>query len=311
MIFNFKATQTMRLDKILQENLPLLLPSKKDALTNSKIRRLIIASKVFVDNKKIIRPAFEVLKNSIIKIDFDESKFFYEKPANDIKYEVSNDDILFEDDDIIIVNKKSFFPVEATIVGNEKRDNLHDALVRYLWKKNPALKNPPYIGIMHRLDKQTSGAILFTKTRSVNSAIHDMFENHEIRKIYKVLCSAKNENEPKNDFTIEKYIQRISPKSSPCKWGIVSEKNGGLYSKTHFHLLKKITFNGVLCFLLEAELFTGRTHQIRVHLSSEGLPVVGDELYGGIKANRIMLHSERLEFVHPITLKKLIVTAVQ
>lgn len=376
MTFSLNICKTSRLDEVLRERLPALILDEscsKNAgggleISNSKIRRLIIAGCVFVDEKRITRPAFCVLKNSIIKVEFDKEKFFFEKQADDIKYEVSSSDILFEDEYLIIVNKKAFFPVEATIVGSEKRDNLHNAIVRYLWQKNPNAKNPPYVGIMHRLDRQTSGAILFTKTRTVNTAIHNMFENREVKKVYKVLCCAKTETKsrgrgsktqvesqgrskilvesrrhrskilvesrakqnskiqtesreqwrpkiqvesrsPKNDFVVEEYTGRISLKSSPCKWGKVSKSSGGEYSKTHFRLLKKINFEGNSCFLLEAELFTGRTHQIRVHLSDIGFPVVGDELYGGIDASRIMLHSERLEFLHPVTGEKIVVRA--
>ena len=69
--------------------------------------------------------------------------------------------VLFEDENLIFINKPAFFPVEQTITGS--RANLHDAVVDYLWKRNPSLPNPPYAGIMHRLDRTTSGLILFTK----------------------------------------------------------------------------------------------------------------------------------------------------
>ena len=97
---------------------------------------------------------------------------------------------------------------------------------------------------------------------------------------------------------------RISGKSQRAKWGNVK---GGLESKTDFLVMKKLRKDGKDCFLIECKPLTGRTHQIRVHLSSIELPILGDELYGGEKAARIYLHAKKLEFPHPITGKTMIV----
>ena len=296
-----------RIDDFLRENLPEKIrsenPEKKALISNSKIRRLIISGCVSVNGKSIVRPAFELRGHSVINVDFDPEKFFYEKQPDDISFEVSDDDVLFEKDELIFINKPAFFPVEQTITGN--RDNLHDAVVRYLWKRNPELRNPPYVGIMHRLDRETSGVILFTKTRAVNKEIHEMFENHSFIKEY-IAVSAVNEKTQKTGlqksqpltpgckFTVEKYIGRITGKSQAGKWGTLPKEKGGLYSKTDFEVLTAEKRGNVMIYSIKCILYTGRTHQIRVHLSEAGLPILGDELYGGQKAERMYLHSSRL-----------------
>lgn len=301
MIFKFETNDKLRLDDFLRLKLPEKL-EKASEVSNSKIRRLIISGSIFVNGKQIRRPAFELRGHSVISVNYDEEKFLYEKQPDDIKYEVIPEDVLYEDDYIICLNKPALFPVEETIVGGNKRDNLHDALVRYLWKKNPDLRNPPYAGIMHRLDRETSGVILFTKQRSVNKDIQMMFESHDFTKTYYALVNrVKSGKVNQKSFTVEMYMNRISPKSQQAKWGAV-QKEKGLYSKTDFTIQEERSDGSLL---VKADLFTGRTHQIRVHLSSRGLPILGDTLYGGKPYKRIMLHAERLVFLHPLTKEKI------
>ena len=188
MTYTFNTNKTIRLDLFLREELPAKIEAE---CSNSKIRRLIVASCVWVNGRQVLRPGFELRGKSTVKIEFDREKFFYEKQPDDISFEVSDKDLLFENEDLIFVNKPAFFPVEQTIVGN--RDNLHDALVRYLWKRKPELRNPPYVGIMHRLDRETSGIILFTKNRAANKEVQAMFENHSFTKEYTCLVSSRKE----------------------------------------------------------------------------------------------------------------------
>lgn len=284
----FTTNQTQRLDIFLRSELPSKIGQE---CSNSKIRRLILASCVSVNGRPVIRPSFELRGQSKILVNFDKEKFFYEKQPDDIKYELTDKDLIFENEDLIFINKPAFFPVEQTIVGN--RDNLHDALVRYLWARNPSLRNPPYAGIMHRLDRETSGIILFTKNRAVNKEVQAMFADHNFTKIYQCLVTSQKKLEEGYKFTVEMYMGRISGKSQAGKWGRLDEAKGGQYSKTDFRVLKKLKHAGQECYLLEATLYTGRTHQIRVHLADRGLPILGDTLYGGKESERIWLHSSR------------------
>lgn len=287
----FVTKELIRLDDFLRREMPLTV---LESISNSKIRRLIISSSVYVNNKIITKPSFELRGNSKIIIHFDREKFFYEKQPDDVNFEVKDDDILFEDENLIFVNKPAFFPVEQTITKN--RNNLHDSLVQFLWKRNPKLKNPPYIGIMHRLDRGTSGVILFTKNRAVNKEISDLFQSHNLEKKYLAIIEDKKSSKYKigSEFCVEMFMGRISGKSQVAKWGKLNENEGGVFSKTKFKILKSCKIEEKNCFLVECTLFTGRTHQIRVHLSSVGLPILGDELYGGKNAKRIYLHSYKL-----------------
>lgn len=297
-----------RLDLFLRQQIPLLLENqnRKDnapvdtAVSNSKIRRLIVAGVVSVNNRQCRIPAYELKSGDEVSVMLDEEKFFYEKQPDDIQFEVTAASVLYEDESIIVVNKPAFFPTEETITGN--RDNLHDAIIRYLWSKNPALRNPPYVGIMHRLDRETSGVILFTKTRTVNKNVFEMFEKHTAQKVYRAVCSGKYSTPEVKEFICDKSIGRMSASSAACKMGVVGgAKNSTLKdvqsAYTEFTVIGKKDNH----YFIEARPHTGRTHQIRIHLASLGLPILGDELYGGTVWNRIMLHAESLTFPHPVS----------
>ena len=215
------------------------------------------------------------------------------------------------------MNKPAFFPTEETIVGGEKRDCLHAAVVRYLWTK-AALRNPPYAGIMHRLDRETSGVIMFTKNRAVNAAVHEIFEKRTAQKIYRAVCAVAGNKgntqryrnlEKGSEFFVENNIRRISPKSTRAKWGELSTTHGGLYARTDFTVLERCMSGGISAVKIEARPLTGRTHQIRVHLASVGLPILGDTLYGAPEYKRTMLHAQNLTFPHPISKNTMTVSA--
>ena len=367
---------------------------EKAALSNSKIRRLLFSGNVMVaasperkalqdqnGGKKALQaqnqrggffvcknPAFALRKNARVKVSLDQEKFFYEKQSDDIKFELDSSRVLYEDDAIIVVNKPPRFPTEPTFV--QDRDNLRAAVIRYLHKKIGLEKNPPYCGIVHRLDRDTSGVILFSKRRDCNAALFAAFDSSRLeeggadaagkaekaagslglglgsslrsaqeraaKKIYVAVCepaalsglangsSTANDSKPKNAalsglekdfvqgqkagafkvgafFSVQNYLGRVSPKSEAAKWGNVPKEKGGKFARTDFKVLEKSGGR----FFVQAELFTGRTHQIRVHLSQRGLPILGDQLYGGAQAERIFLHALSLELPHPLTGKPL------
>ena len=126
----------------------------------------------------------------------------------------------------------------------------------------------------------------------LNKEIQQMFAEHEFTKEYYALVTVKKSSckIPKK-FTVEKFMGRISSKAQAGKWGSLAESKGGQFSKTEFEFIKECIVEGKKCFLIKCNLFTGRTHQIRVHLSEEGFPIFGDQLYGGEAAKRIYLHA--------------------
>ena len=344
----------------------------KSAVSNSKIRRLLFSGNVMVaasperkalqdqnGGKKALQaqnqrggffvcknPAFSLKKNARVKVSLDQEKFFYEKQNDDIKFELDSSRVLYEDDAIIVVNKPPRFPTEPTFV--QDRDNLRAAVIRYLHKKIGLEKNPPYCGIVHRLDRDTSGVILFSKRRDCNAALFAAFDSSRLekgganvvgktkrsagsfglgsglrsaqeraaKKIYVAVCEPAALSGLEKDFvqgqkagafkvgdnfSVQNYLGRVSLKSQAAKWGFVPKEKGGKFARTDFKVLEK---SGGRLFV-QAELFTGRTHQIRVHLSQRGLPILGDQLYGGAQAERIFLHALSLELPHPLTGKPL------
>ena len=314
--FTLHVSSSASLNDFLRAELPRLLAT---SVSNSKVRRLIVAGCVSVNGRQVRLPSFLLRAKSTVSLQIEEEKLFFEKKPDDIAFELTEKDILFEDDSIIVVNKPAHFPTEAGMVGS--RDNLHAAVVRFLFGRQkiekPNAKNLPYVGIMHRLDRDTSGVILFTKSRQINAACHDMFEKHTASKVYQALVCIFSSEQGRlpvgKSFTVDFPLGRISPKGQAAKWGRVSEREGGLPACTEFTVLGRVAFTSVSknndFLLLECRPFTGRTHQIRVHLASQNLPILGDSLYGGLPYERVMLHAQSLTFPHPITGKVMTVSA--
>lgn len=287
----------------LGEFLVLVLPgelahiSNSPEISKSKIRRLIIAGCVTVNGKQVRHPAFSIPKGSAIAVRFDAERFSFEKTPEDAAFEMTAGRILYEDEAVIVVDKPAGIPTEATIVAS--RDHLHAAVKRFLQTRD-GTRNEPYVGLHHRLDRETSGVILFSKSRAVNAACHAMFETHAARKEYEALTAVRGLL-PNEVFSVDNSLGRISAKSARAKWGAVL--SGGAQAHTDFRVLERFD-RGLRVLALP---LTGRTHQIRVHLAGLGLPLLGDDLYGGPNTldgycvPRVMLHARSLSFPHPVT----------
>jgi len=322
-----------RLDEFLREALPPLVapllgvaagPSASGTppVSNSKIRRLIVSGAVTVNGRRETRPSASLAPRSAVAVGFDPELFAREKRPDDVACEIAPGDVLFEDALVIAVNKPAGIPTEATVVGS--RDHLHAAVGRYLARTagvDPEAPGTaiPYVGLHHRLDRETSGVILFTKDPSANAAVHALFLGRGAKKTYHAIASLPAVNPARkaiplrktgDSLTVENLLARVSPKSQRARWGAVSE--GGAEAKTAFTVLAAWPSAA----LLECEPFTGRTHQIRVHLAGLGMPILGDPLYGGaetgpggLRIPRVMLHAASLAFPHPGDGREITVTA--
>lgn len=259
------------------------------SVSRSKVRRLVVAGAVRVNGRQERRPGTLLNRGDGITALIDPERFSFEKENDDVAFELTSDRILFEDDAIIVVDKPARFPTEATALAS--RDHLQAAVARYL--------GGGYVGIHHRLDRDTSGVILFTKDRRANAGAHALFEGRLARKEYEALTIAPPRG-PGDSFSVRNRLARVSPKGQAGKWGAV--ESGGDEAITDFRVLAR----GQDLLRVLALPLTGRTHQIRVHLASLGLPLLGDVLYGGPSeftghaVSRAMLHAARLSFPHPI-----------
>lgn len=183
-----------------------------------------------------------------------------------------------EDDDVLVVNKPPGWNTHAPApyAGEGIYDWLKHREAR--WSR---------LAIIHRLDKDTSGLMVFGKTPEANRSLTSQFSARQVRKSYTLVT---NHPVPRESFTALSSIVRAGP-----RYVVQPLAAGGDPAETRFSVLRR---DGHLTWLM-AEPVTGRTHQIRVHAAAEGLPIVGDPLYGGSAAPRLHLHATSLEFVHP------------
>ena len=192
--------------------------------------------------------------------------------------------ILHEDEHLLAVNKPAGLNTHAPspYAGEGLYDWLRHREPRWAW-----------LAIIHRLDKETSGVMVFGKTSAANRSLTEQFAQRSIHKRY-VLLTDRTVKRPA--FTVTSALVRAGE-----KYLSRSPHAGGEEAVTHFRVLN--TEAGRM--LLEAEPLTGRTHQIRVHAAAEGFPVLGDTLYGGSPAPRLCLHAESLSLRHPATCEEL------
>ena len=205
--------------------------------------------------------------------------------------------ILYEDDSLLILNKPSNIPVHPSILHFST--SLSNGVKYYFNSINLHRKIRP----INRLDKNTSGIVIFAKNEYIHSILSRQMQNKTFKKEYIAICEGFLDEK---EGTINKPITR--KKDSIIERCIDSS---GDESITHYKVLKEFTYNNINLSLLYITLETGRTHQIRVHLSSILHPILGDSLYGNTSnlISRQALHAYKVEFNHPISNEKLIITS--
>jgi len=194
--------------------------------------------------------------------------------------------IVFEDQNLIVVDKPAGLLTMAT--DAERSKTLYAALRAYLNSKKPR----ETLFIVHRLDREASGLLVFAKTPQAKERLQDQFKNHTAGRRYVVVVEGRVEAD---DFTIRSYL---TENTAYRVYSTHNRKTGKL-AITHIRVLKR----HAKTTLLEVRLETGRKHQIRVHLAESGHPVVGDKNYGSEwnPIRRLALHGAYLEFKHPGT----------
>lgn len=202
-------------------------------------------------------------------------------------------DIVYEDQDLLILNKEPHIIVHPTL---KKTDRTLAHGVVHHFKENNNLSVVPRF--YNRLDMNTSGLIVVTKNSYSQAYLQ---EKVEVKKWYKAIAKGIIEED---EFVIEKPIGRVGDN---LRREILEVEDGGQYSKTAFKVLERFEEKDIT--LVECELFTGRTHQIRVHLNSIGHPIIGDELYDGKdeRVDRQQLHAYKLKIKNPSSKKEQVI----
>jgi 23S rRNA pseudouridine1911/1915/1917 synthase len=256
--------------------------------SRSQVAQLIKKECVFVDNKKVPRSGVKLKIDQIVKVEFPEVE---EVEALEIDFDV---EVLFEDDDVLVINKPSGLTVhpapsvkEATLVDWLKHKGI----------RLSTISGEERHGIVHRLDKGTSGVMVVAKNNEAHQALSEQLQDKSMGRYYLAVI----EPPLKDDITV---IEGPIKRSSNNRLKMACEA-GGKEAKTAF---KQLSLSEDEKYqLIGCKLFTGRTHQIRVHLETKSRHIVGDHLYGAVKkdasSERILLHAYELHFVHPSTKK--------
>lgn len=207
--------------------------------------------------------------------------------------------VLYEDNHIIIVNKTCSEIVQGDKTGDKP---LSEIVKEYLKEKYNKPGNV-FCGVTHRLDRPTSGIVIFAKTSKALSRLNDMFKNKEINKIYWAIVK----NVPKQtEATLKHYLVRNEKQNKSYAYD--QEKPNSKLAILHY----KLTARSDKYNLLEINLETGRHHQIRCQLSKIGCPIKGDLKYGAERSNPdggISLHARKISFIHPVSKLPVEVTA--
>lgn len=272
----YTANETSRLDIFL---------AKESGLSRSNLKTIIENDGVLINGVLRKKSGFEVKDGDVVELILPEPKPLDVEPNADIKL-----DIVFEDEHFAVINKPQGMVVHPAS-SYTKNDTLVNALLADMDKLS-SINGVIRPGIVHRLDKDTSGLIVIAKTDEAHKSLASQIEKKTARRIYYGLCDG---NFKEDTGTIDAPIARN--KRDRKKMGIDPD---GRRAVTHYKVLERFGKYTLVRFELE----TGRTHQIRVHASYIHHPIVGDEVYGGstnLYKKGQLLHARQLVLMHPIT----------
>ena len=268
------------------------LSEKLEDTSRVAIQRLITNGKVLV-NGKIIKPSYKIQAGDKIEVE-EEIPVEVSLKAQEIPL-----DIIYEDNDIIVVNKPKGMVVHPA--NGNPDGTLVNAIMAICKDSLSGIGGEIRPGIVHRLDKDTSGIIIVAKNDKAHINLSEQIKDHKVKKTYIALVRGIVKE---NEATINMPIGRSE---KDRKKMAVTKK--GKEAITHFKVLQR--YDNYT--LLQVNIETGRTHQIRVHLSQIGYPIVGDEVYSNGKnewnVKGQCLHAKSLEFTHPITGEKMYLEA--
>lgn len=282
-LYTYKISED-EAEERLDRQLSILLPEQ----SRTYLAKLIKNGDVKV-NDKLVKPSYVLRENDTVLVEIPEAV------APEITPENIPLDVLYEDEDVIVVNKPKGMVVHPA--AGHMSGTLVNAVMYHCGSSLSGINGVLRPGIVHRIDRDTTGSIIICKNDEAHRSIAAQLKEHSItRKYYAILCG----NPKSDDFVIDKNIGRDAKDRK--KMAVVSAPSGK-HAVTHCHILERYgEFS-----LAECVLETGRTHQIRVHLASEGYPLLGDSVYGGARKGAYAalegqcLHAGVLGFIHPST----------
>ena len=287
-----------RLDRYLAEALP--------DISRSRVQQWIKQGRVLVD-EAAVRASARLQGGESVEVDPAPARPL-EAFAEDIPL-----DILFEDEHVAAVNKLAGMTVHAGAGEDSRSGTLVNALLHHFGEQLSHTGGDLRPGIVHRLDRLTSGAILVAKSDKAHQGLARQFENREIHKTYLALVHGRATTEPPKKGRAVRaagrtWVRLESPIGrDPRKRVKMAVLPSGRAAVTDYTPLRGDDRHT----LVEVRIHTGRTHQIRVHLASVGRPIVGDRLYGApeAKLERFFLHAWKLKLTHPVTGKPMAIEA--
>ncbi len=283
------------------------LSNQANDLSRSHIIQLIDQNHIMV-NGKSVKSSYVIRMNDEIEINRPQTR-----PTALIPTDIPIS-IIYEDEDLLVVNKPSGLVVHPS-AGHEQ-DTLVNGLLYHV--KNLSMKNEERPGIVHRIDKETSGLLVVAKNDRTHEKLSEQFKNKTTHRIYYAVIAGvlKKEKGIIQSYLIRNPVDRKKYCSRRENGRIITEFEGVLdqakWAVTHYEIVKRLAH----LTLVKLRLETGRTHQIRIHMSEAGHPIVGDTTYGyppqlvknkGLK--RFYLHAAELGFIHPRTQETMIFTA--
>lgn len=276
-LFEIQENQQMRLDKYLAEQFP--------EQTRSYLQKLIKDGEVLV-NGKSVKTGYQLSKGDEVSVNIPEPKEL------DVEPQKMDLDIVYEDEDVILINKPKGMVVHPA--PGHTTDTLVNGLLYHCKDNLSGINGVARPGIVHRIDRDTTGILIVCKNDMSHNSIAAQLKEHSITRRYRALVHGNLKNDK---GTVEGPIGRHPVDRKKMA---INERNGKP-AVTHYTVLER--FGNYT--LIECVLETGRTHQIRVHMTSIGHPLVGDEVYGpakcAFKLQGQCLHAMVLGFVHPRT----------
>jgi len=289
-------TESIVIDRtLLSGRLDIYLRSKFPAASRGAIQRLIEEGHILVNGKRV-KPTHTPRAGETVDVHWPEAK-----PAEAQPEEIPFD-VLFEDQSLLVLNKPAGLVVHPA-AGHDEH-TLVNALLHHCEGQLSGIGGVARPGIVHRLDKETSGCLVVAKNDETHLALSSQFASRKVEKLYHAIVCGEMSRE-------KGEIRAAIARHPSHRKRMAVNDDSGREARTSYRVLERLRATT----LVEAALHTGRTHQIRVHFQFLGFPLAGDMTYGqrqnsrleelvGFAAPRVMLHAFKLGFIHPHTGKR-------